>query len=470
MKQQKTSGVSKLVASLLGAALLGLATQNAMALTAAGAIVDNTASLTYVVGGVAQNSINSSPTGNSTQNGVTTAVAGVGNGAATQFLVDYKVDLSVTGGTVVNVTPGQGSVGNAFPTFPVAGAVSAYTVQNLSNATQNFNLAVVQPAGTVLAPTNATVGVTPIADVFDTTSNTVYVSNSATFDGTAVAASSIVDLAPNAIKYVYVVSNVPVAALNAQSALLGLQATALWPSATTMALPANGWMAASGAVANGAITATPAATANNTSLTVVDIVFADAASVVAGDIARDAKHSAYDALTVSSAALSVKKSVALLCDPVNGNTNPMNIPGAAVQYAITITNTGNGPASLTQISDALAASVVWDAGLISGVGAGSACVAGAATSLSPSGFSAVKSAGPAATAAATTAAAAAAYTAPGVTGQQTTAGAATTGAVGAQTVTVDFPTLAGAAVGAAGANTVLPGMSFIIVYFNTFVQ
>ncbi len=436
MKQQKTSGVSKLVASLLGAALLGLATQNAMALTAAGAPVDNTASLTYAVGGVTQNSINSSPNGNTTANTVTTPVAGAGNGAVTSFTVDYKVDLSVTGGTIVNVTPGQAAGSN------IAASSSAYlkfTVQNLSNSASGFSLAALDAATGVGATAPA------VTDAFNVTNNAIYVdgNNSGTLDAADTLTSTIPTLAANGTITVFVASAIPITALNAQSALISLTATAVWNST----LPA---FAPVGTVAGGAITAT---TGGNTAG--VDVVFADAAGVV--DVARDAKHSAYDAYTIASAVLNVKKSVALLCDPVNGATNPMNIPGAAVQYAITITNSGTASATLAQISDALAATVAWDAGLISGAGAGSACVAGAATTLSGSGFGAVNGAG------LTTS-----YVAPGLASQATAAGATVAGAVGTQTVTVDFPTLTGGGITLTGG--VLPTNSFVTVYFNTFVQ
>jgi uncharacterized repeat protein (TIGR01451 family) len=41
------------------------------------------------------------------------------------------------------------------------------------------------------------------------------------------------------------------------------------------------------------------------------------------------------------AVLSVAKSSRVISDPVNGTTNPMMIPGAVVEYAITVTNVGN---------------------------------------------------------------------------------------------------------------------------------
>lgn len=452
MKQQKTSGVSKLVASLLGAALLGLATQNAMALTAAGAIVDNTASLTFSVGGVPQNSVNSSPTGNSTQNAVTTAVAGVGNGAATQFLVDYKVDLAVTGGTTVNVTPGQVAATNVTGTL---GAYTTFTVQNNSNAIQSFSLVAADAAnGAIVSPA--------VTDAFNTASNTIYVdtNGNGVLDTGDTAIATITDLAAAASIKVFVASAIPVTALNGQAAAVSLLATATWPSV----IPA--W-APVGVVAGTPVVATAALTANNTGLVTADIVFADAAGVV--DALRSGSHSAYDAYTVASATLSVKKAVAVLCDPMNGNTNPMNIPGAAVQYAITITNTGNGAATLAQISDALAATLGFSPNLISGVGAGAACTSATGVVLSASGFGAITGTIPLAT---PVPVGFTDYVAPGAAPQATTAGATFL----TPNVTIDFPTLQVGAVNVlTGAS--LPGAvpgtnmgSYVTVYFNTFVQ
>lgn len=52
--------------------------------------------------------------------------------------------------------------------------------------------------------------------------------------------------------------------------------------------------------------------------------------------------SAQDTDTVVYPGLIVSKTVAVLNDPVNGVTNPKNIPGAEVLYTVTVTNTGQG--------------------------------------------------------------------------------------------------------------------------------
>jgi hypothetical protein len=90
------------------------------------------------------------------------------------------------------------------------------------------------------------------------------------------------------------------------------------------------------------------------------------------------------------ALLSVQKTVALLCDPVNGTVAPKNIPGAIVQYTLTTTNTGVASATLTQIADTVVATTLFDANFITGAGTpavGCNTSTGTPTSATGRGFS-----------------------------------------------------------------------------------
>jgi Lamin Tail Domain/Concanavalin A-like lectin/glucanases superfamily len=90
------------------------------------------------------------------------------------------------------------------------------------------------------------------------------------------------------------------------------------------------------------------------------------------------------------ALLSLQKTVAVLCDPVNGTNNPKNIPGAVVQYTLTTTNSGTGSATLTQTIDAVNPIMVFDSNLITGAGtpaAGCNSATGTPTSATGRGFS-----------------------------------------------------------------------------------
>ncbi len=411
MKRTHMSRTSKLAALLAGATMFGLVTQSALAAgTASGTSIGNLATLSYTVGGVTQTPIGSSATGNT-----------VGAGTATTFVVDNKVNVTVTEGntTFTTVVPGQ------------LAAVTTFTVTNAGNTTQDFALAAANAAA------GQTLFVPLLTDNFDATNVKVFVESGATagFQAAQDTALFVDELAANGTATVYVVTDIPVAQINNDAALVSLTATT----------EAGGTAGTQGAVVAETTTANTAG---------VDVVFADAAG--SDEIARDGKHSARDAYKVVSAIISVAKTVALLCDPFNGSTNPKNIPGAAVQYAITIANTGAAAATLSQVTDSLNAALAFDTTLISGAGAGANCVGGAGT-LSATGFGAVAGVG------ATT------YVAPGLAAQAVTAGASVAGAVGAQTVTINYGTLASPAT-AALVGGVLPAGDFVTVYFNAFVQ
>ena len=126
----------------------------------------------------------------------------------------------------------------------------------------------------------------------------------------------------------------------------------------------------------------------------VDIVFADSAgtddTVITNDAdgLRDAAHSARNTYTVTTAVLSVAKTVITVCDPANGTTNPKNIPGAVARWTITIANSGAVSATLSQISDALNATAnhtTFDPDLITGTGGATACEFAAEGSGTPEG-------------------------------------------------------------------------------------
>ena len=96
--------------------------------TAANTSIQNRATISYSVGGNAQTPIESSPTGNSTP--------GTNAGTSTTFVVDNKVDLTVTesGGAATVVNPGQ------------ANAVATYIVTNTGNSPQAYQLSVANVA------------------------------------------------------------------------------------------------------------------------------------------------------------------------------------------------------------------------------------------------------------------------------------------------------------------------------------
>ncbi|NOT64940.1 MAG: hypothetical protein HOP06_02690 [Methylotenera sp.] len=413
----------------IAAAMLLSVSQSVWALgTASGTDINNLAKLSFSVGGVAQNEVCSSSlaAGNSLPNGGTTGTtctSGTNGALNTTFKVDNKVNLAVTevSTTATSVVPGQQD------------AVTTFLVTNNGNTTQDY---ILTGGNVVGAPT-----VLGTADNFEAAACSTFVESNAVADGYQLAtdtATFINDLAANGAKTVYVVCDIPIAQVNGDHAVIELTAQTADTTGAPGPVTANGGANTQAGVE--VVWADPATTLNGT-------------GTDPGQFATDGKGLARDAYHVDSAVLSVSKVVTPICDPINGSTAPKNIPGAAVQYAVTIVNTGTAAASLTSLADTLDAALLFNADLISGAGAGAACVAGTG-SLSASGFGAVSGAGAVTT-----------YAAPGLAAQAVTAGATAAG----QALTINYALpLAGA--GIPGWTGSLAAGSFITVYFNAFIQ
>lgn len=307
--------------------------------TPSGTVISNTATLTFSVGGVAQPTVGSSPTGNSS-----------GAGTATTFTVDKKVNLTVTttDATFVSVAPGS------------TAQVLTFSVTNTGNDPQDFALSSSQRAnGTALF------GGT---DDFDATACSQFVESGATagYQAAQDTATFVDELAADASKTVYVVCSIPAAQVNGDVAVVTLQAQAR--------------IGGGAGSLGGTLTATAGANTAG-----VDIVFADGAG--SDDAANDALYSSRDAYKVQSAVLTVTKTATLICDPVDGTTNPKNIPGAIVRYAVTVANSGAGAASgiLTTVQDVLNANVTFDTNQVTGAGGAAGCSSASGTPLSGAG-------------------------------------------------------------------------------------
>jgi len=287
----KTIKLFKTVASI---AVLSAATSTAWAAgTVAGTDVDNTASISYSVGGTAQTPIESSPTGNTTP--------GATNGTATTFVVDKKVDLNVTADSAasVNIIPG-------------ATAIHSFTLTNEGNDIEYFSLSSLDNTS---------------GDQFDTTGCTQTIT---AVTGTQPAitgshaspaissTSSPLRLAADGTATITLTCTAPATPVNGDTADVNLVATAVTTSGGTTA-----------------ITDTVGADDPNAK----DTVLADAVGTATGDIANDAKHSAVRKYTVSTATLSVQKLSAVISDSNGVSANAKRIPGAVIEYSITVTNT-----------------------------------------------------------------------------------------------------------------------------------
>jgi len=284
--------------------------------TDAGVTVSNRATVNYTVGTVAQAPIESSPTGNSNP--------GVGNGANTTFVVDNRINLNVTelSGNATLVSPGQ------------TGVVTAFTVSNTGNATQGYQLSASNLVG------GAVFGNTDNTDVSNLR---VFVDNpgaggsAGAYDAAFDTAANVDTLAEDGNVVVFIVVDVPLTATNGQFSNVRLQARAAVPGTNGATLEAE---------TAGADTAG------------IDIVF--------GDAGRDATQTADDQYSVQSAALTITKASTLISDPFNGTTNQKAIPGAVIEYVVSIANTGTVSAGSIQLSDTLDATLTFTTGQYNG--------------------------------------------------------------------------------------------------------
>lgn len=266
------------IGSLLALGLFAGNSPTALAAgTASGVSIDNSATVDYQVGGIAQAQLTSN---------------------TVSFVVDNRVDVTVaeSNTTYVDVIPGS------------TAQVLTFTVTNTGNTAQDFALSA--------APGSDPFGGT---DNFDATNPLVFVESGATagYQAAEDTATFIDELAPDASATVYVIADIPVAQLNGDIAAYSLTADA------------------HDAGAAGLGGETLATVGGNTAG--VDVVLGDAAGDT--DAANQGDHSDSGAYRVLSAALSVAKSVTVVSDLFNGTVDPKAIPGATVRYTITVQNT-----------------------------------------------------------------------------------------------------------------------------------
>jgi hypothetical protein len=334
-----TRRICLLLASLY--ALTGVSSVFAVA----GDTISNMATISYSVGGTAQAVIESSPTGNNT--------SGVGNGTATSFVEDRRINFSVVeAGTIGYATaaPGQNDIALQF------------TVTNSSNQILDFLLAAID--------TDLNTHSGGAADNFDATGVQVFVESGATagYQAAQDTAVYVDELAVGGSSTVYIIGDIPAGALNSQTAGYALVAQvaaggAAATQGTAITNDDNNQISPAGTYSNGG-TSVVAGTANNVAdnPATVQTVFNDPAggaaedwsSAGATDVARNGQAADSDAYQVNAATLTVTKTSSVLSDPVNGASNPKSIPGAIVQYTVTIANgAGAATAQGVLITDSL---------------------------------------------------------------------------------------------------------------------
>jgi uncharacterized repeat protein (TIGR01451 family) len=339
-----TSKLKLLSASSVFVALLAGSAPAYAVNTDANTLITNTATVAYNVGGVPQ-----------------TAPAP----AVNEFRVDRKVLFTVTErattGTT-NVTSGQQD------------AVVAFTIVNSSNDTLDF----------VLAATNkvngTTVGAGRGTDNIDTTNfeYAIDTNNNGVLDGAEAFTTTLTlnDILKDTTVSVLVRSDIPLAA-NGSVAVTQLQATAL---------NSNG----------SAITAVNDTNANTADVTTgtFQTIFAEDLTPLLGNASRNGISWAYDDYTVSAANLNVVKTSRVVSDGVSV-TFPKAIPGAVIEYCISVTNTGSATATNIAVSDVIPANMtfvnnsVYLNGAVTSPGASQTCALSGGTAVTSSGLTTV---------------------------------------------------------------------------------
>ena len=281
-------------------ALCGVVATPALAAgTAAGTTITNNVSVDYTVGGINQTDAT----------------------ASNDIVVDRKVNMTVArlDNTASSVTPGA------------ANQAVSYRIENISNATLDFQLGALQTA------TGSAAGITG-TDGFDVTAPlTFYIDDGDNvFDGGDTTITHLNSLAPDTPVVVHVVAaQVPLSAANGAIAAVTLTATAKENDNGT-AIGSN-------------LTQASANTAG------VDTIFADAAGATDGT--RDAAFSATDDYVVLTATLAAAKTSSVVAGDFGTGAA---IPGATVQYCIAVSNSGGVAATDVAISDTLPAQVTYD--------------------------------------------------------------------------------------------------------------
>jgi len=298
---------SRLLGTVGAAALAVLVANPALADgTAAGTTITNTVTVNYQVGGVSQTA----------------------TGASNSFAVDRKVSMTVAevGSSATQVSPGAPA------------QVTTFTVTNNSNATLDFALTAGQLSGGA--------GAHGGTDSFDVTNVKIYLDDGDNvFDAGDTEITYLDEVAPDETRRVYVVSDIPLSLTTG--------------SVATVSLTATGREGGGAGSQGAALSETNTGSANEVDAMFVDTVFADAAG--SDDSLGDGAHSARDDYSVLAAALTVVKRSKVISDPVNGTTNPKAIPGATIEYCISVANAaGSATASSVAISDPLPATVTYD--------------------------------------------------------------------------------------------------------------
>jgi uncharacterized repeat protein (TIGR01451 family) len=284
--------------------------------TASGTSINNQATVTYDVGGSTQS---------------------VSSNVAT-FVVDKKVNLAVAevGGAVTQTALGA------------TAQVTTFTVTNLTNATQDFRLDPDQQVISIPLLGTDNFNVSNMHAYVDSNGNGVY-------DAGVDTATYIDELAPDASVTVFIVADIPNT-----------------PGSDTAIVSLNVIAATGGSSATLGADLVASSLLVPDSSNTVEIIFTDGSSAL--DLARNGQQRAFDAYHISTAVVTLSKSARVVSDPVNLLVNPHPIPGATIEYCMTINNAGPGTATNLVVGDNIPANTTFVPGSINVGTAGGQCI------------------------------------------------------------------------------------------------
>jgi uncharacterized repeat protein (TIGR01451 family) len=277
--------------------------------TPAGTVIGNSATVTYDIGAAAQ----------------PPAISNI-----TQFNVDRRINLTVAevGGAATLVAPGA------------TAQVIAFTVTNTTNAVLDFRLIVSQDATSASTAFGRT-------DNFDATLPQAFVdaNGNGIYEVSTDIANFIDELPADTARTVFIVAAIP--AGRVANDVAGLTLTAVAAQSTDgigAYVPTPGVLAADAAPTNVGVNDLAAFT---------DTVFGDSAGDT--DAARDGRHSDDDEYLVTQATPGFVKTQAVV-----GGGPP--IPGAIIEYTLTLNVTGTGILTGVRIDDLIPAGTTYVAG------------------------------------------------------------------------------------------------------------
>lgn len=304
MKRMK--GIASRIRRLSMVATIGLLAQQALADgTPANTLIQNTATASYSVGSVPQGTVTSN---------------------TAEFRVDRKIDflLEEVDNAPTATSPGQN------------GVITTFRLTNIGNDTQDFQFTPANVTGGDLFSVNDTEDVTNFSvvvdddgDGFPSAGDLTYI-DELPFDPTGGANQILV----------FVLADMPNAVADGSGAIVSLTATAHDGGADGV---------------EGAAASDDSADADLPGT--VQNVFANASGGGA--------EAAQDVYAVASASLVATKSSTVISDPFS-SSNPKAVPGAVVQYEVTVTNSGASDATNVGVVDTLDGNLTIEPGGLGG--------------------------------------------------------------------------------------------------------